>query len=195
MENHSFDPKNFFKTACYFESSLVIVALLLGWITGIDPFANLSFSEAALANGVLATLPLLVIFFAMQELPYPPIQKITQLLLETLGPCLYRRHWTDLLILASIAGFSEEVLFRGLLQPWLENSWDMMTGLIASNLIFALVHAITPLYALLAMLIGLYLGIFLDYGGERNLLTPIIIHTVYDFAAFIIILRDYRNRL
>lgn len=195
MENHSFDPDNFFKTACYFEGSLIIVAILLGWIADVDPFANLIFSEAALAGGLLATLPLLVIFFAMQELPYPPLRKIRHLLQETLGERLYRRHWTDLLILASIAGFSEEILFRGVLQPWLENSWDMTTGLIASNLVFALVHAVTPLYALLAMLIGLYLGTFLDYGGERNLLTPIVIHALYDFVAFVAILRNYRDNL
>ena len=195
MENQPFDQEKFFKRACFFEASLVIVALLLGWLTDTDPFANLYFSEAALAGGFLETLPLLLIFFAMQQLPYLPLQKIRTLLLETLGARLYRRHWADLLILASIAGFSEEVLFRGFLQPWLENSWNTTIGLVASNLIFALVHAITPLYALLAMLIGLYLGTALDYQGERNLLTPIVIHALYDFIAFIVILRDYRNQL
>jgi len=195
MKNHSLDTENFFKTACYFEGSLVLVAILLGWIADVDPFASLIFSETALADGLLATLPLLVIFFAMQQLPYPPLQKIRSMLLETLGARLYRQHWTDLLILASIAGFSEELLFRGALQPWLENAWNPATGLIASNLIFALVHAVTPLYALLAMLMGLYLGTFLDYGGERNLLIPIVIHTLYDFVAFFVILRNYRNNL
>jgi membrane protease YdiL (CAAX protease family) len=131
----------------------------------------------------------------MQQLPYPPLQKIRSLLLETLGARLYRQHWTDLLILASIAGFSEELLFRGALQPWLENAWNPTTGLIASNLIFALVHAVTPLYAVLAMLMGLYLGTSLDYSGERNLLIPIVIHALYDFVAFFVILRNYRNNL
>ena len=96
---------------------------------------------------------------------------------------------------ATIAGFSEELLFRGALQPWLENVTGIPTGLVISNAIFALVHAVTPLYALLAMLMGLYLGISLDYGGERNLITPIVIHGFYDFVAFIAILRDYRNNL
>lgn len=195
MKNNSFDPENFFKAACYFEASLLLVALVLGWISDVDPFASLFFSETALANGIVATLPLLILFFAMQQLPNASLQKIRSLLLETLGPRLYRRHWTDLMILASVAGFSEEVLFRGALQPWLENAWGMSAGLIASNLVFALVHAVTPLYALLAMLMGLYLGASLDYGGERNLLTPIVIHILYDFVAFVIILRDYRKNL
>lgn len=194
MNNRSLDTEKFFKSACYFEGSLIIVAMIIGWIADIDPFADLNFSEAALANGLLITLPLLVLFFTMQQLSYPPLLKIRSLLQATLGPRLYRRHWTDLLILAGIAGISEELLFRGVLQPWLENTWNLIAGLIASNLIFALVHAITPLYALLAMSIGIYLGLSLDYGGERNLLIPIIIHTLYDFVAFVAILRDYRNQ-
>jgi uncharacterized protein len=195
MKNHSPKTENFFKSACYFEGSLVIVAIGLGWIADVDPFTSLTFSETALAVGLLTTLPLLVIFFALQQLPYTPLQKIRSLLLQTLGPRLYRQHWTDLLILATIAGFSEEVLFRGVLQPWMENAWGLTAGLIASNLVFAAVHAVTPLYALLAMLVGLYLGICLDYGGERNLLIPMFIHALYDFVAFVVILRDYRSNL
>ena len=195
MENHRFDPNNFFKTACFFEGSLTALALTLGWITDTPPFANLFFSETGILDGFLATLPLLIIFFILQQLPYLPLQQIRELLQNSLAASLQRKHWPDFLVLACIAGFSEEILFRGFLQPWLEHSWNMTAGLITSNLIFALVHAITPLYALLAFLIGLYLGIFLDYQGERNLLIPIVIHTLYDFVIFIVIVQNYRTRL
>ncbi|MGY6274265.1 CPBP family intramembrane glutamic endopeptidase [Methylomonas sp. MgM2] len=194
MPNSVPKPDNFFRVACYFEAALVLLAMLIGWLSGVDPFAYLIFDEQALTNGVLLTLPLLLLFFAMQQLPYTPLQQIRTLLLETLGARLYRRHWTDLLILAAIAGFSEEILFRGVLQPWLENITGITAGLLISNAIFALVHAVTPLYALLAMLMGLYLGVSLDYGGERNLTTPVVIHGFYDFVAFVVILRDYRNK-
>jgi hypothetical protein len=194
MENHPAATDAFFKIACYFEGSLALLALALGWLADLDPFANLIFSETAFGIGILATLPLVVLFFAMQQLDYPPLKKIRDLLLETLGARLAYRHWTDLLILAFIAGFAEEALFRGFLQPWLENGWGAAVGLFGSNLLFALVHAVTPLYAVLAMLMGLYMGSMLDYGGERNLLVPMVIHAVYDFVAFVVILRDYRNR-
>ena len=193
MKNTHLDTKNFFSKACYFEGSLIIVSLVLGWLMQIDPFATFYFSEISLAYGFFATLPLLMLFFAMQHMAYASIQQIRLLLQQTLGPVLGDRHWADLLVLACIAGFSEELLFRGTLQPGIENLWNMQAGLIVSNLIFALVHAITPLYMLLAFLIGLYLGVSLDYGGERNLLTPVVIHSLYDFIAFMVILRKYKN--
>ncbi len=114
------------------------------------------------------------------------------MLFETLGPGLHRYHWTDLLILASIAGLSEELLFRGVIQPWIESSWGMTAGLVGSNIIFGLAHAVTPLYAVLATLVGIYLSLSLDYGGDRNLLVPIVIHGLYDFLAFIALMRAYR---
>lgn len=188
-------PDLFFRFACLFEASLSLLAILLGWVVDVDPFADLLYSEAALAKGLQATLPVVLLFFTLQAMPYAPLRNIRQLLQETMGARLIRCSWCDLLILALIAGFSEELLFRGVLQPWLEQLTSMMAGLLLSNLLFALVHAITPLYALLAMLMGIYLGLSLDYGGERNLLTPIIAHALYDFVAFLVILRNYRQTL
>lgn len=185
----------FFRFACIFEASLCLVALIVGWLVDVDAFASFSYTEPALVNGILATLPVALLFFVLQSLPYPPLQKIRRLLLETIGAKLHGRHWSDLLILALIAGFSEELLFRGVLQPWLEQLTTLNGGLILSNLIFALVHAVTPLYAFLAMLMGVYLGLCLDYGGERNLLTPMLVHSLYDFVAFVAILRQYRQFL
>lgn len=193
---HNVDPLSaqFFRLACYFEASLALVALFLGWLADINPFAHLRFDEGALANGILLTLPLILLFLAMRQSPYGPFRKIRHLLQTTLGARLQQRHWSDLLVLAAIAGFSEELLFRGTVQPWLEALGGDSAGLLLSNALFALAHAITPLYTLLAMLMGLYLSLSQDYGGERQLLTPIVIHTLYDFAAFRVILNDYRNR-
>jgi membrane protease YdiL (CAAX protease family) len=193
MENTPIKPEKFFRTACYFEGALIIVAVILGWVADIDPFEHIHFSESAVLYGLIGTLPLFVIFLAMQQMPHPAIQKITQILIDTLAQSLHRHHWTDLFILAAIAGISEEVLFRGVIQPWMEGLWGMTAGLIASNVLFGLVHAITPLYAVLATCVGIYLGLFLDYAGERNLVTPIVIHALYDFLAFLVIMKFYRN--
>ena len=186
---------DFFKSACYFEASLVIVAVFLGWVADIDPLENIYFSETAIAYGVIGTVPLFLMFLALEKMQGESVVNIRKLLLNTLGPGLHRYHWTDLFILAAIAGVSEELLFRGVIQPWIENSWGITAGLIGSNIVFGLVHAVTPLYAALAALVGIYLGLSLDYGGDRNLLIPIIIHGFYDFLAFVALMRVYRASL
>ncbi|MDD1606485.1 MAG: CPBP family intramembrane metalloprotease [Methylococcaceae bacterium] len=186
----------FFKTACLFEASLIVIAVLLGWIVDIDPFATLYFSEPAIAIGIIGTLPLLLLFLSLEYLSQKSVVDIRNLLLKTLAPSLHQRHWTDLLLLATIAGVSEELLFRGVIQPWITASWGIVAGLWVSNIIFGLVHAVTPLYALLVTFVGLYLSLSMEVGGgENNLLIPIIIHSLYDFLAFIALMRMYRASL
>ncbi|SMG67299.1 Abortive infection protein [methanotrophic bacterial endosymbiont of Bathymodiolus sp.] len=192
MNEPSIDPDNFFKTACKFEAALILVAIVLGWIAAINPFQFIIFDEQAIINGIIGTLPLCLLFIALNQLELKSLQKIRQVLHQTLGPSLYKHHWTDLIVLAAIAGISEEILFRGVIQPWMENAWGMMAGLVVSSILFGLVHAVTALYFLMATAVSIYLGLHLDYHNSRNLLTPIIIHSLYDFFAFVMILHSYR---
>lgn len=192
MNKHPLNPDGFFKKACSFEAALILVAVVLGRIANINPFENLHFSESAIAYGVAGAMPLFLLFLALEQMQAEPVVKIRNVLFETLGPGLHRYHWTDLLILASIAGLSEELLFRGVIQPWIESSWGMTAGLVGSNIIFGLAHAVTPLYAVLATLVGIYLSLSMDYGGDRNLLLPMVIHGLYDFLAFVALMRAYR---
>ncbi|MFM8342672.1 MAG: lysostaphin resistance A-like protein [Methylomonas sp.] len=183
----------FLKIACYFEAGLAAVAFLVGWLFDINPFADLYFSEVALVNGIIATLPLLILYFGMQQLPFRGFKNIQKLLQDSLGQSLLNAHWTDLFVLACLAGFGEEALFRGLMQTGFEEAWGANLGLIVSGLVFALAHAVTPLYALLALFMSLYLGMSLDYGDQRNLLTPMVIHALYDFVAFLAIVSNTRK--
>jgi len=184
---------SFFKTACLFEGSLAVLACGLGWLGGIDPWADLHFDESTLIVGIIGTIPLFVLLLALDRLPYPTLRHIKQLLLDTLGNWFDQLHVADLAILAAVAGFCEELLFRGVIQPGLERLTQPVTGLLLSNVLFGLVHAITPFYAVLAGLVGLYLGLAMDYGGPRNLLTPMVIHGLYDFLAFLALRHAYRQ--
>ena len=107
MDKSLFNFDDFFKSACYFEASLVLVAVFLGWIAGIDPFENLHFSEAAIAYGMIGTAPLFLMFLALEQMQGKSVVNIRKLLLNTLGPGLHRYHWTDLFMLAAIAGIAE----------------------------------------------------------------------------------------
>jgi membrane protease YdiL (CAAX protease family) len=61
-------------------------------------------------------------------------------------------------------------------------------ALVVSSVLFGLLHPITPTYAVLAGLIGAYLGgVWLANG---NLLVVVIVHALYDFIALIYLLRD-----
>ncbi len=195
MKKSLFNIDDFFKSACLFEASLTLVAVVLGMIANINPFENLKFSELAIVYGVLGTAPLFMMFLSLEQVRHTSVSSIKDLLLKTLGPGLHKYHWTDLLILASIAGFSEELLFRGVIQPWIEHAWGAVTGLVVSNIIFGLVHAVTPLYALLATLVGIYLGLALDVTGDKNLLVPVIIHGLYDFLAFLALMKTFKSSI
>ncbi len=179
--------------ATLFEGALVVIAIALGQWLLIDPFEYLKPDHVAVIIGLLGCLPLYGLFLASDYLA--ATRDIRELLIDRLGGLLAACSLQELIYLGFLAGTTEEILFRGLLQPWLERDWGPFGGLIFSNLLFALLHWITPTYALLAGLSGLYLGLSLDIGGERNLLTPILIHALYDLLAFVAVARAYRVRL
>lgn len=183
----------FFKSACIFEAALLPLAIALSWLMGVDPFKDLSFSELAVFYGLVGTLPLILLFYGLQNSNARAISSARDLVMNNLVSRLHKRQWADLLILSTIAGVAEEVLFRGTLQPWLELTCGGVGGLLLSSLIFGLLHAVTLLYALIAVLVSIYLGLALDYGDTRNLLIPIIIHSCYDFIAFLAMVRFYKQ--
>lgn len=173
----------FLGVAILFEGSLIGIAAGLGRWFEIDPWAKLHWSVPGLAWGVGATLPMFLLFAVSYRWPIGPVRRIKRLLAETLGPSLAVCRWYDLLLLAAVAGIGEELLFRGVLQPRL--------GLAGSNILFGVAHSISPLYALLAGVMGAYLGWLFE--GTNNLLAPIVTHALYDFLAFLIVARDCRR--
>lgn len=87
------------------------------------------------------------------------------------------------ILLSLSAGIGEEFLFRGALQPILASlTNNALAGVGISSFIFAALHAATPRYFLLALLLSAYLGLLqMRY---TNLLLPIIIHTLFDIVGF-----------
>jgi membrane protease YdiL (CAAX protease family) len=60
-------------------------------------------------------------------------------------------------------------------------------ALLLAAALFGVLHFITPAYAVLAGLLGLYMGVL--YLVTGNLLVPIVVHSLYDFVALLYLVR------
>ena len=119
--------------------------------------------------------------------------RIRRFLREALGGPLSACGWLDLCGLALLAGVSEEIVFRGVLEPWL-SGWGPVVGFVVCNFLFGICHAVTPTYAVLAALMGAYLSTTLWWTKEPNLIVPIFCHALYDLVAFAVVRDSYRRR-
>jgi membrane protease YdiL (CAAX protease family) len=175
--------RDFLCAALLFEGSLIAVAGGVGWWFHVSPLDGLVWDARGLAWGLGGTIPMFALFLIAHRYPIGPLRKIKQFLIDSLGPSLVACRWYDLLVVAAVAGIGEELLFRGVLHP--------LVGLFWSNVLFGMAHFITPSYALLAGLVGGYLGWLLNASG--SLLAPIMAHSLYDFLAFLVVARECRN--
>lgn len=188
------DRRTFVRFAASFEAGLALAAVLLGAATGIRP--GVIPDGRSLAIGVAATLPLvafyLVAFYLVAtRVPLLPMRRIYDLLLATLGRPLAQCRWHELALLAALAGVGEELLFRGVLQPWI-GRLGVTAGWIGANLLFGLAHAVTPTYFVLATAIGFYLSA-VQSAAQGNLAAAILAHGLYDWFAFVQVARAYRR--
>jgi membrane protease YdiL (CAAX protease family) len=185
--------RQFLTLAILVEGGLIVLACGLAWLLDLPLLSLLEWNANAVAWGVLATLPLCVIFVAAYWRPVGSYRRIKDFLLDSLGASIAACRWHELLLVAALAGIGEELVFRGVLQIWLEQ-WGYATSLIVSNIVFALCHAVTLTYAILAFVMGLFLGLIMDAPENRSLLAPILTHALYDFFAFCVLAVDWRKR-
>jgi len=190
--------------AAIFEASLAFLAVLLGWILGLSPTETLAVTWRAVALGTLASLPLLALMMACDRISWQPVQKVSRVLDDLIVPMFKNCTWGELAAIALLAGLGEELLFRGVFQPatadWTgdflpHSPAGKMVGdwiaLVLVAIVFGLLHAVNVAYAVLATVMGLYLGwLWLATG---NLLVPIVAHAVYDFLALMYTLRGKRH--
>src|SRR5262249_40898930 len=94
----------------------------------------------------------------------------------------------DLAVISLVAGFGEEMLFRGVMQGVLGRWLGAGYGLTIAAVAFGLLHLITPTYALLATLCGVYFGGLILL--TENLLVVIVPHALYDFLALLYLVRS-----
>ena len=142
-----------------FEGGLVFVALALGLLFHINPFADFRIDRTSVFVGIAAALLPFALLVVSDRFRFSALERMKRIVLQLLGPSLAACRWYELVLVAALAGFGEELVFRGVLQRLLERWLDFggsghIAGLIASNVIFGLLHFLTPTYALLAGLMG-----------------------------------------
>jgi membrane protease YdiL (CAAX protease family) len=171
------------------EGGLLVGASFLGWALDQPPLLHFAWTASAVLWGVAATLPLLALFFLLLRWPVGPLKRIQRFSEDVIRPLLAPCSVVDLLGISVLAGLGEEMLFRGVLQEaftgWFHNVW---VGIAVASVLFGVLHSITLAYAVLAAVMGAYLGLVWLY-ADHNLLTVIVTHALYDFAVLLWLLR------
>ena len=175
----------FLQLAGLVQGGVLLFAFLIGFLIHVDPSTLVRWEPWSAVWGLLAVAPMFVVYQLS-----PGLRKLA---IDSLGESLSQCHWYDLLLLATLAGVGEELLFRGVLYEGLSR-YDPWIALVASNVAFGMLHALSRNYFLTTTAIGLAMHALAEVTGERNLLAPIVAHGVYDFVAFQLLVREWRNR-
>jgi len=169
------------------EGVLVLVALAVGALVHVAPFATLTWNLRGLAAGIAATAPLLLLLAWCLRTRFGPMVRLVRTVEDRAAPLFAGEDAATIALVAALAGLGEEALFRGVLQPALLARLPAWAALAVTAAAFGLAHALTLTYAVLAALVGGYLG-WLQF-ASGNLLVPILAHALYDFVALKLLLR------
>lgn len=179
-----------FLRACCLEGGLLLAAIALGWVLDLDPWATWEMGLIPLMWAVLGVVPPLVMLFWVLRSAWLPVVRLRRMLDPVIRSFFGAWSAWELGVLAGVAGFSEEVLFRGVIQAGLENWLGSGLGLVLTAVLFGLMHPITRLYILLALIIGLWLGLLWIWSG--SLVAPVVAHALYDWVALRVCVRRAR---
>ncbi|MGP0065127.1 MAG: lysostaphin resistance A-like protein [Isosphaeraceae bacterium] len=171
----------------FFELSLAPISLFIGWLLGHNPLERFKWSLIDALWGTAAAVPLVVLFMAVLTWPVGPLAKVKEFCRKEVLPLFAKSYWSELALLSLSAGVGEEMLFRGVFQASFTQWWGLACGLLLASMLFGFLHPISLPYSVIMTFIGLYIGVVWERNG--NLLTVIVTHAVYDFAALGFLIR------
>ena len=200
MQPEAPPPRRFPVQAAIFEAATVLVAMTLGWFVCQPPLRTFDPSPSAFALGAAAVVPLLLLLLLCLWVPWRPFRDVLRVTDEVLRPMFRECNLIEMGVISILAGLGEEMLFRGVLQATLAEAaaktldggplagqiGDWLAAVVVAAF-FGLMHAVNRSYALLAGLIGLYLGGLWIWTG--NLAVPITAHALYDFLALVYVVK------
>jgi membrane protease YdiL (CAAX protease family) len=176
-----------FALACIIESMLGLMAYVLGWILNQPLFRDLAWNLPDAALGAAASIPLFGLFWWTLRSSLKSLARIRRFLEEFVRPFFGQWALWQLALISLLAGLGEECLFRRLIQGGLTDCLGPALAIAIASGLFGGLHLVTRAYGVIATLVGIYLGTLYFLCG--NLLTPIVAHALYDFAALIYFLR------
>ena len=180
-------PPNIVRLGLLFEGGIALAACAFGVFLATPPWRRVFWQWTDFAWGLLATIPLVMALLLMRRFSTGPLGRLNRAVDELLVPLFAHCSLTQLALVSAFAGIGEELFFRGLLQPLLIGWLGVVAGLCLASLVFGVLHAVTPAYAVVATLVGAYLGWLALATG--NLLGPMIAHSLYDFVALVYLIR------
>jgi len=169
------------------EGGMAVLAWVLGRLLHVPIEERWLWSLPDAGWAVLACLPLLAVFLLCLYWPIPPLRAMERFFEEVLRPLFAPLGILDLALISLLAGVGEEMLFRGVFQDVLSRWFGSVAGWLLASLLFGALHPMTPAYAVIAFLMGLYLGCV--YWATDNLLVVALAHGLYDFVALVFLLK------
>lgn len=89
--------------------------------------------------------------------------------------------WPQIIVVSVFAGIAEELLFRGVIQTWVEGHTNIYIGILVASVVFGLGHFSSFTYFFMASLIGVVLGA--AYYLSQSIVFVVVWHIVADIVA------------
>ena len=169
-----------------FEGGMLVVAIGVAWVAGVDLMKGVVFSVSTAAWACAFTVPLLIGLYGASRVTWPMVEPVRRDL-DLVMPLFRNCTVFDLLLISLIAGVGEEALFRGVLQPLAAGWVGAIPALLAVSVLFGVAHYLSHSYAIYATGMGLYLGAIQLWTG--NLFVAAAVHALYDFVALVYLVR------
>lgn len=170
--------KKIMALAVIMEGLALLLAVFLAWYFEISlmPLSEDYFRDIVMGTAG-ALVPFLFFLFLMSERAgkFALFGSLRKIVTTGVKEIFSNAKLIDLIVISLIAGISEEILFRGVLQ--------VKYGIVAASIVFGLAHCISPAYVITAAIMGFYIGAF--YYFSNSLLVPVQIHFIYDLGALI----------
>ena len=160
------------------EGGACIAALVLArvWDIALFPLTEHLLRHIVMGT-IAASMPFALFIFSLSEKAQaiPILNSVSKVIKAHIKPLFASATLLDIGCISLGAGIAEELLFRGVIQ--------VKGGIVVASILFGILHWVTPAYALLATIIGFYIG--LVYYVGQSLLIPMQLHCIYDFGVLI----------